>query len=257
MAVIEATLNDSGIGLLQLNRPERLNALNAELMDAICARLADWATDDRVRALVITGNGRAFCAGADLAADVQQAAPAGSLGEAIDQAMRDRFNPTMMAIYNFPRPVVIAINGIAAGGGVGLALCGDLVLASEKASLKVVQVQQLGIVADLGANWLLQRAIGRPRAMAMCLQGETTRAQQLLEWGAVAEVLPVEQLLPRALECASKLAEVPPGAVLATRRLVDEAPACSFEQSLEQERGVQRSLCDAPHFINQVRAFLG
>lgn len=256
MTAIECSVDSDGIGLLVLNRPEALNALNRDLLEEARAALAAWADDSAVRALLITGRGRAFCAGADLKSLDRMDASV-SPGESVARAMQARFNPLMVELYNFPKPVVVAVNGIAAGGGVGLALCADLVLASEQAAFKVVQVQQLGIAADLGANWLLQRAVGRSRAMAMCLLGATVPADQLLAFGAVAEVLAPDELLPRATECALALAAVPADAILATRRLVDEAPARSFEESLEDERGIQRELCDAPHFMAMVRAFAG
>lgn len=258
MKNIIISVNEQGVALLELNRPEALNALNRELMEEVRASLQTWAVDDTVKALILTGRGRALCAGADLGAAAQQSTePALSTGEMVAQGMKTQFNPTMAAIYNFPKPVVIAINGMAAGGGVGIALCGDIILASEKAKLKVVQIQQLGIAADLGANWLLQRVVGRTRAMAMCLAGDTVPAETLLQWGAVLEVLPPEKLLARAYEYAGKLAAVPNEAVLATRRLIDEAPQRSFEQSIEDERLIQRELCDNPFFMNQVKSFMG
>ena len=213
MAAIECSVNSEGVGLLALNRPEALNALSRDLLDEALAALAAWADDSAVRALLVTGRGRAFCAGADLKS-MDNMDTTVSPGEAVARAMQARFNPLMTALYNFPKPVVAAVNGIAAGGGVGLALCADLVFASEQAAFKVVQPQQLGIAADLGANWLLQRAVGRSRAMAMCLLGATVPADQLLAWGAVAEVIPPDQLLQRATDCAQTLAAVPPEAIL-------------------------------------------
>lgn len=260
MQNVTLTIEDQGIALLELNRPDALNALNAGLMQEMRAALADLAEDESIRVLIITGRGRAFCAGADLGADMfggDDAGRASSPGERVAAIMQAEFNPMMEMLYAFPRPVITAVNGIAAGGGAGLALCADLVIASEKAALKVVQVQQLGIVADLGANWLLQRIAGRARAMGACLLSDTIPAATLLEWGMVWECVPPDELLDRARDYARRLALVPASTLLATRKLVDEASQVSYAQSIEDERLCQRELCDAPVFMNSVRRFMG
>ena len=180
----------------------------------------------------------------------------GSLGQHISTAMAQHFNPMMTLLYSFPRPVVSAINGIAAGGGAAIALCADIVLAANSAALKVVQVPQLGIAADLGANWLLPRMAGRARALGACLLGDTLTADRLLEWGVVWESVPDQQLLARSFELAERLAKVPAETIVASRRLIDNASQQSFEASLEDERQVQRELCDAPFFSSAVLGFL-
>jgi 2-(1,2-epoxy-1,2-dihydrophenyl)acetyl-CoA isomerase len=163
----------------------------------------------------------------------------------------------MELLYGFPRPVVSAINGIAAGGGAGIALCADIVLAAHSAALKVVQVPQLGIAADLGANWLLARIVGRSRALGACLTGTTIRSEQLLAWGLTWECIEDQRLLERSQEIASQLARVPAATVIATRNLVDRAPASSFDSNLEEERLYQAQLCNAPFFTDSVSRFLG
>jgi 2-(1,2-epoxy-1,2-dihydrophenyl)acetyl-CoA isomerase len=234
-----------------------LNALNLALIQEVKTALTRLADDETVRALIITGHGRAFCAGADLGANTLSEEGEGlSPGARVAEMMQREFNPMMEMIYAFPRPVITAVNGIAAGGGAGIALCSDLVLASEKAALKVVQAQQLGIVADLGANWLLQRIGGRARAMGACLLGDTIPVTTLKEWGLVWDVAPEDELLDRARDYARRLAAVPASTVLATRKLVDEASCTNFGQSLEDERQCQAELCDAPVFMNSVRKFM-
>ena len=258
MVNINLTIDDNGIALLELNRPDVLNALNAPLMREFREALEAMATNKHVRALIITGSGRAFCAGADLGADVIQGGASGeSIGQAVADQMGREFNPMMEMLYAFPRPVISAVNGIAAGGGAGLALCADIVLASEKAALKVVQPQQLGIAGDLGVNWLLSRMSGRARALGLCLLGDTVPAATLNQWGLVWDCVAAEELLTRAKDIASRLATLPPETVLATRRLVDEASGDSFAESLEKERMLQKDLCDQPVFIDSVGKFLG
>ncbi|MBT4518670.1 MAG: enoyl-CoA hydratase/isomerase family protein [Halieaceae bacterium] len=256
MENITLSVDDEGIALLVLNRPQALNALNVPLMQELRAALEDMAADDSVRVLIITGSGRAFCAGADLTQNALRGDEGASIGELVADSMKREFNPMMEMIYAFPRPVVTALNGIAAGGGAGLALCADLVIASEQAAIKVVQVQQLGIAADLGANWLLQRIAGRGRALAACLLADTIPAATLQEWGMVWECVPADQLLDRARDQARKLAQVPAETVLATRALVDDSSACTYIQSLEQERQCQQKLCNAPVFMELVGQFV-
>ena len=256
MQNIEITIDQQGVALLSLNRPEVLNALNVPLLEDLCQALRELAADEKLKALVVTGRGRGFCAGADLSAVGQGAAPGDSIGQMVSAQMQSHFNPAMELLYHFPRPTICAINGIAAGGGAAIALCADIVLASRDASLKFVQVQALGIVADLGANWLLPRIAGRSRALGACLLGDSLKAAQLQEWGLVWECVDADQLLPRALEVGSRLAAVPAATVLATRQIIDAAGKSSFTAALEQERLAQRELCDLPVFSESVARFM-
>jgi len=253
---IRVAIDEQGIALLELNRPEVLNVLNVQFLTELSAALQTLGKSDEVRALIVTGRGRGFCAGADLQPLAEVATSDESLGQHISAAMSQHFNPTMALLYNFPRPVVSAINGIAAGGGAAIALCADIVLAANSAALKVVQVPQLGIAADLGANWLLPRMAGRTRALGACLLGDTLTAARLLEWGVVWECVDDLQLLSRAYELAGRLAQVPAETVVATRKLVDGAARQTFAGSLEDERQVQEQLCDAPFFSTAVLGFL-
>jgi 2-(1,2-epoxy-1,2-dihydrophenyl)acetyl-CoA isomerase len=255
MEHIQVSIDEQGIALLELDRPEVLNVMHLPLLSEMLEALRELSVNEQVRALIVTGRGRGFCGGADLGAMGEGTDTGASLGEHVAQAML-QFNPVMELLYDFPRPVISAVNGIAAGGGAALALCADIVLASHSAALKIVQVPQLGIVADLGANWLLPRISGRSRAMGACLLGDTLPSTQLYEWGLVWECVDDEYLLQRARELASRLAQVPAGAVLGTRKLVDAAPQRSFADILEDERQCQRQLCDAPFFAESVARFL-
>ena len=256
METIRVEVDERGIALLELNRPAVLNVLNVQLLTELSAALQALGEQDEVRALIVTGCGRGFCAGADLLPLADVATREESLGQHISAAMAQYFNPMMALLYNFPRPVVSAINGIAAGGGAAIALCADIVLAANSAALKVVQVPQLGIAADLGANWLLPRMAGRARALGACLLGDTLPAARLLEWGVVWECVPDQQLLTRSSELAERLAKVPAETVVASRRLIDSATKQSFEASLEDERQAQHQLCDAHFFSSAVLGFL-
>ena len=257
METVKLAVDEEGIAVLELNRPASLNALNTPLMREVREALGAVAADPQARALIITGSGRAFCAGADLGVDTlrEQGGERATIGEAVAREMAAEFNPMMDMIYNFPRPVVTAVNGIAAGGGAGLALCADVVLAAETAALKVVQPQQLGIVGDLGVNWLLLRLGGRARALGMCLLGDTVPAATLKEWGLVWDCVAPAHLMESARETARRLADIPPDTLLATRRLVDAGFSDSFGESLAKERVAQQTLCDLPVFLESVRKF--
>ena len=256
METIRVTVDERGIALLEMNRPDVLNVLSVQLLTEMSAALQALGEQAEVRALIVTGCGRGFCAGADLLPLADVATRKESLGQHISTAMAQHFNPMMTLLYSFPRPVVSAINGIAAGGGAAIALCADIVLAANSAALKVVQVPQLGIAADLGANWLLPRMAGRARALGACLLGDTLPADRLLEWGVVWESVPDQQLLARSYELAERLAKLPAETIVASRRLIDNASQQSFEASLEDERQVQGELCDGPFFSSAVLGFL-
>lgn len=258
MDTILLSIDDYGVATLTLNRVKALNAINVSLMVEVQTALEQLAINDAVKVLIITANGSAFCAGADLTGVPLADVTSGKIqmGDAIADMMQEHFNPLMQAIYDFPKPVISALNGIAAGGGVGLALCADIVVAAESAKIRVVQVNTLGIVADLGANWLLPRLLGRGRAMAISLLGDDVSARTLQSWGAVWQVVEDQELLSTAQSLAKKLAKAPASAVVATRRLVDRATEESFADTLEAERVAQQKLCNEPVFFESVKAFV-
>ncbi len=254
MAFIEVTVDQQGIALLELNRPDVLNVMSEALLRELKDALEELAAREDVRALVVTGRGRGFCAGADLGTIDSSTVP--SIGQWVSELMREHFNPAMDMLHAFPRPVISAVNGIAAGGGAALALCADIVLAADSAALKVVQVSQLGIVADLGANWFLPRMAGRSRALGACLLGETLPASQLLEWGLVWACVEQDKLLEEAKSIAAKLADLPSETIVATRKLIDAATQDSFSSTLEKERLCQETLCDQVFFTDAVASFM-
>lgn len=258
MRSIESTIGESGVATLVLNRPESLNALNFDLVDTLRADLLKFAASNEVRAIVITGAGRAFSAGGDLTslAPVPQADGHVDMGRQVSDAMRDHFAPLMNTLMSFPKPIVVAINGIAAGGAAGIALCGDVILAGRAGKIKFVQTPQLGIIADLGASWLLQRSIGRQGALAAMLLGEAIGAEHAQRLGLVWEVVDDDQLAARAQVVARSLAAVPAAAVRATRQLVDTAAASTFAEMMELERLQLRDLAAAPELLARINFFL-
>lgn len=253
---IETEINDIGVITLRMNRPEVLNSLNNDLVSAMIEALKEAATNDDVRAIVLTGNGRGFCAGADLAGGGWPSEKGMSPGDVTANAMEIGFNPLVRAVVNSPKPVVTAINGVAAGGGVGLALSGDLVIAAESAKFRLVFAQQLGIIPDVGASWLVPNLVGRARANGLALLGENLDAATALDWGMLWEVVPDDTLLAKAQEYAGKLAQSPITGVKATVRAHDKAMLQSIEEQLEFEKEEQRHFCNQPVFFEGVQAFI-
>ena len=233
-----------------------LNSLNSDLVGAMIETLTDAAGNDEVRAIVLTGNGRGFCAGADLAGGGWPSEKGMSPGDVTANAMEIGFNPLVRAVVNSPKPVVTAINGVAAGGGVGLALSGDLVVAAESAKFRLVFAQQLGIIPDVGASWLVPNLVGRARANGLALLGEDLDSATALEWGMVWEVVADDALLAKAQEYAGRLAQSPITGIKATVRAHDKAMLQSIEEQLEFEKEEQRHFCNQPVFFEGVQAFI-
>lgn len=238
-ALVQSTLRD-GVATLKLNRPEALNALGPDLMAALVAALHACMADERTRAIVLTGAGRAFSAGGDIGwfGEVLAGGPAQARGE-VGRFMEDVANPLTQAIADCPVPVVSAVNGACAGGAVGIALAADVVLASRSAYFLVPQVSQLGIVPDLGATWMLSRLLGRSRVLGMALLGERIDAAQAEQWGLIWRCVDDADLAEQAHALAQRLGRTSAAAVRDTRKLIDAAPANTLAQQLNAERTAQ------------------
>jgi 2-(1,2-epoxy-1,2-dihydrophenyl)acetyl-CoA isomerase len=254
--VIQTEISEIGVMTLRMNRPDVLNSLNSELVSAMINTLQAAATNDEVRAIVLTGNGRGFCAGADLAGGGWPSEEGMSPGDITANAMEIGFNPLVRAVVNSPKPVVTAINGIAAGGGVGLALSGDLVLAGESAKFREVFASKLGIIPDVGASWLVPNLVGRARANGLALLGEDLPASTAAEWGMVWQTVPDDELLATAQDYAGRLAQSPITGVKATVRAHDKALVQSLEAQLEFEKEEQRHYTNQKVFFEGVKAFI-
>ena len=254
--VIEKELDDSGVLTIRMNRPEVLNSLNRDIVFAMIDAFQQAADDDAVRSIVLTGNGRGFCAGADLAGGNWPSEEGMSPGDITANSMEIGFNPLVRAVVDSPKPVVTAINGMAAGGGVGLALSGDLVLAAESAKFKLVFAPQLGIIPDVGASWLVPNLVGRARANGMALLGDNLDAAKALEWGMVWEVHPDDQLVAKAQEYASRMAQSSITGIKGAVRAHDKAMLQSLHDQLDYEKEQQRHFCNQPVFFEGVKAFI-
>ena len=242
------------VAWLRLNIPQRLNPLALPLQVALRAQLAALREDRSVRALVITGVGKAFCVGADLGA--MRPPSDKSLGEQTADTMQALSNCLIEDIRSLPFPVVSAVNGPCAGAGVGVALAADMVVAAQSAYFYLPFMPRLGIVPDLGSTWFLQRSAGRARAVGLSLLGERLSAQQALDWGLIWACVQDDQLAAQAQALALRLAQLPAHAAQEIRRTYDHAEGATLPEQLDYEASRQRELIDRPEFAEGVRAFL-
>ena len=241
------------VGLVTLNRPQNLNSFNRQMHHDLWAALAQAEADPAVRALVITGAGRGFCAGADLAdfdftpgpGLVERANP----GPIIDQA----FNPTVRKLQALRMPIVAAVNGVAAGAGASLVMTCDIAIASPNASF-IQAFSKIGLIPDAGGTWFLAERLGVARAMALAMTGDKLTAEKAKEWGMIWEVS--EDCLAAALAMAERLATMPTVALVATRRLLRDAGQRTLDQQLDAERDAQSALGRTHDYIEGVSAFL-
>ena len=237
------------VGVIRLNRPDKLNALNMKLGHEVGAALGEFEADEAVRAVVVTGTGdRAFAAGAD----IQEFA-----GKSPKDMWRD-FGPSSMynVVGRFPKPIIAAINGFALGGGCELAMACDIRIASEKAQLGQPEIN-LGIIPGGGGTQRLPRLVGLGKAMEMILTGDRIDARTAKDLGLVDEVVPPEELEKRALELASRIAEKAPVAVRLAKEAVKASARLPMEQGLERELDLISIAFSTEDKEEGVRAFLG
>ena len=246
----------SGIATLTLNRPASLNSLNKGLIDDIRAGLRSLRGDDNVKALIVTGAGRGFCAGADLANAGFNDGVQRSVGEGISHSMEIAYNPLVRDLEGFPKPVVVAVNGVAAGGGVGLALSGDIVVAAKSAYFVQVFGPKLGLVPDMGCTWFLPQLLGRARSRALALLGDRLPADKAAEWGLIWSAVDDAQLMTTARAIAERLAKGPTLAFGEIKSALDAAAENTLDQQLELERRTQLKLGNTDDFREGVTAFL-
>lgn len=245
---------DDGVAVVTLQRPERLNAFDPVTVRRLRAVVAELATDAEVRAVVLTGTGRGFCAGLDLA-DIDVDGPAEALGAWVGAFMRDELNPLVLELSGLPKPVVTAVNGVAAGGGVGLALAGDLVVAARSATFRVVFTPALGIVPDTGSTWWLPNLVGRARARGLSLLGDALDATTACSWGLLWEVVDDDALLDTAIALARRAAATTPAVWPHVKAALDAAPATDLATQLALEADANEVLTGTEAFASRVQAW--
>jgi len=241
-----------GVLTLTLNRPAALNALTPDLLKSLLQALRDAQRSAEVRAVVLTGAGRAFCSGADLAMLRAQGPESPPLGE----DLRNLFNPLVLKLRSLEKPVLAAVNGTAAGAGASLALACDLRLIAEDAKIHLA-FMKVGLAPDTGMSWFLTRALGPAKALEHAWTSEPLSAAQALAAGLVNRVAPAGEVLARTRELAAGLAELPARAVALTKRAVHRAASAGLEDQLEYEAHLQDVLGRTEDHREGVAAFLG
>ena len=246
MAEVETT-REGGVLTITLNRPDVLNAFNADLHRALGAALKDARAED-VRVVVITGAGRGFCVGQDLT-EFREAA-----GD-IAGRLRGSYHPNILAIRALEKPVVAAVNGPAAGAGLSLACACDVRLASDEATF-VPAFINIGLVPDSGSTYLVRRLLGTARAFEWMSSGRRLTAAEAHAWGLVSEVVEADRLEARTAELADELAALPTRGIALTKRLFDHAEHTTLEEQLELEAQLQAAATRTHDFAEGVAAFL-
>lgn len=245
-----------GIATLTLNDPAKLNALSTGLQQGLRDALARVRADKSVRAVILTGAGRAFSSGADLSGDRSQIpGDPRSRGEKSYDGMGALNNPLILDLHELPVPLVCAANGPVAGGSLGIALAADIVVAAKSAYFYMPFMPALGIIPDMGATWFFPRGIGRARSIGATLLGNRLSAEQAAQWGLVWACVDDAILMDEARAIATKLAALPAHAALETRRAFAAAERNSLAEQLEYERERQRELIDRDEFAEGVSAF--
>jgi 2-(1,2-epoxy-1,2-dihydrophenyl)acetyl-CoA isomerase len=244
------------VALVTLNRPQSLNSFTRSMHDALWQAFERIERDKSIRALVLTGAGRGFCAGADLAEFdfspgpdmVQRADP----GPIIDKA----FNPTVRKLVALRVPTIAAVNGVAAGAGASLAMTCDLAVAASNASF-IQAFSKIGLIPDAGGTWFLIKKLGLARAMGCAMLGDKLSAKDAKEWGMIWDVAPEgEDCVAAAMKLAERLAVMPTAALVATRKTLRAAASNDLDTQLDLERDTQSALGRTHDYIEGVSAFL-
>jgi 2-(1,2-epoxy-1,2-dihydrophenyl)acetyl-CoA isomerase len=238
------------VALLTLNRPERRNAMNRELNRELLAGFERAAGDDQVRAVLVTGAGKGFCAGADLA--IFQSQPT---GDQVYEMIVSSYQPMMVAVTQMKKPVIAAVNGVAAGAGASLALACDLRVMAHDASM-MMAFSNIALVPDAGATWFLTRLVGYSRAYEIAIEGNRITAERCLELGLTNKVVPAEQLDLISLAWARKLAERPTLALGLTKHAMQHAHLHDLASTIEYEARLQKQTIPSYDFMEGVMAFI-
>ncbi len=243
-----------GVATIELNRPQALNAWNAQLGADLLAALRGAAGDDAVRALLITGAGRAFSSGADLK-DISGGDTTPDGRPDVYKTLTERYHPIMHAIREVPKPVIAAVNGPAVGIGCSLALCCDLILAAESAYFLLAFVN-IGLVPDGGSSLFLPTRVGMARASELSMLGERLAAPKALEWGLINRVIADERLHEEAAALAARLAAGPTRSYAGTKRQLNNWLYARMAEQLELEARIQQEMAGSEDFLEGAMAFV-
>ena len=243
------TENQGTVAVIKLNRPEKYNSFNREMALGMQKALDDATTDSNIRAIYITGEGKAFSAGQDLAEAIDEEGPG------ISEIVNNHYNPIIKKIRAIEKPVICAVNGVAAGAGANIALACDVIVCSQSASF-IQAFSKIGLIPDSGGTFFLPRLIGYHRAAAYMMTGEKITAQDALAFGMVFKIFSDDELFVKGIELAKQLADMPTKALGLTKRLLNESFYTTVEQQLVQEAKYQVACADSHDYEEGVKSFL-
>jgi len=243
------------IATVTLTSPKPMNTMTPEAFGELRDVFLDLRENADVRAVILTGQGRAFCAGAALDGFLENGQMK-MTPEYLRRSFDENVNPLARVMLDLPKPIIVAINGIVAGAGMGLALAGDIVIASEDAQFHCGFVKMLGIVPDVGTSWMLPNLMGRNKALPFALLGHGLTAQQASDAGLIYHTVPADALMAEATKYAERLKAAPVDALRRTRKLFTDAPSTSYSDMLDRERDANVELVDGPDLEEGVSAFL-
>lgn len=254
MMTSDAVLHEKhdGYATVTLNRPHRLNAFNEDQHLRLRAALEDCAADDGCRAVILTGAGRGFSAGQDLSdRDPTLGGPRPDLGLTLETY----YNPLIRQMRALGKPIITAVNGVAAGAGANIALAGDIVIAARSASF-IQAFSKIGLVPDAGGTWWLTRRLGEARAKALALTAAPLAAETAADWGLIWKCVDDAELMTEARKLAEKFANGPTAAYALTKQLIQAASTNSLDEQLDMERDFQRQAGQSDEYREGVAAFL-
>lgn len=240
----------NSVSIIALNRPEKFNSFCREMALDLQQALRNAEADTNIRAIVLTGTGKAFCAGQDLAEAIEDN------GISLLQIVEEHYNPIIQQLRTIEKPIVVAVNGVAAGAGANIALAGDVVVAAESASF-IQAFSKIGLIPDSGGTFILPRLIGWQRASALMMLGEKVSATEAMHMGMIYKTFPDADLQTEALKLAETLAQMPTIGLGLTKRLLNESAAGNdLFQQLQREADIQVQASETYDFQEGVNAFL-
>jgi 2-(1,2-epoxy-1,2-dihydrophenyl)acetyl-CoA isomerase len=240
---------ENGVGYITLNRPEKYNSYNRDMALTLQAHLDDCESDDAVRCIYITGAGKGFCSGQDLSEAINPSA------EAFERMVREHYNATILRIRNMEKPVIAAVNGVAAGAGANIALACDIVVANASASF-IQAFSKIGLIPDSGGTFFLPRLVGMQRAAALMMTAEKVMAADAVAMGMIYKSFPDETFESESKKMAVTLAQMPTKGIGLTKRLLNKSYGNDLQQQLDMEKDVQVEAGSTQDFGEGVMAFL-
>lgn len=237
------------VACITLNRPEKFNAFNREMALHLQAKLDEAQQDEQIRAILLTGNGKAFCAGQDLS-ELMGDNPPG-----FDVILSQHYNPIIRRMRELPKPIVVAVNGVAAGAGANIALAGDIVVATSSASF-IQAFSKIGLIPDSGGTFFLPRLIGFQKASALMMLGDKASAQQAEQLGMIYQVLPDETFIADSRKIAETLSQMPTQGLALTKQALNQSLTNNLTQQLQVEDELQFQAAHTADYEEGVRAFI-